>query len=235
LSGFFSKDAILAQAFEQGNHALLILGVLVAALTAFYMTRLVLVVFFGAKRSNAAAQAHESPPVMLWPLRSLAVFSIIGGWIGLEEVFFSFFAARQPGHAESLMEILFAPFAEAPLIAMSGLFAAVMGIVAAWRIYGDADSDPLPAKLGAFGRWMRNRFYFDEFYQATFIRAHDFIATVADWIDRWIVDGFCVGLVRGGTNIAGRALRLMQTGNLQTYALLFALGVAAVLWFVLGK
>jgi len=56
-----------------------------------------------------------------------------------------------------------------------------------------------------------------------------------DWIDRWLVDWACIGLVRGGTDFSGRALRLMQTGNLQTYAFLFALGVAVVLWFVLGK
>ena len=80
-----------------------------------------------------------------------------------------------------------------------------------------------------------NRFYFDELYEATVIRAHDFIAAVSDWIDRWIVEGFCIGLVRGGTDLTGRALRLVQTGNLQTYAFLFVLGVAVVLWFVLGK
>jgi NADH-quinone oxidoreductase subunit L len=89
--------------------------------------------------------------------------------------------------------------------------------------------------IGGFATAMKNRFYFDEFYEATVIRAHDFIAAVADWIDRWIVDGFCIGLVRGGTDLTGRALRLLQTGNLQTYAFLFVLGVAVVLWFVLGK
>ena len=82
---------------------------------------------------------------------------------------------------------------------------------------------------------MKNRFYFDEIYEATFIRAHDFIATVADWIDRWIVEGACIGFLRGGTDLSGRALRLVQTGNLQTYAFLFVLGVALVLYFVLGK
>jgi len=93
----------------------------------------------------------------------------------------------------------------------------------------------LPAKLGGFATAMKNRFYFDEFYEATFIRAHDFIAAVMDWIDHWLVDWAGIGLVRGGTDFSGRALRLMQTGNLQTYAFLFALGVAAVLWFALGK
>jgi NADH-quinone oxidoreductase subunit L len=91
----------------------------------------------------------------------------------------------------------------------------------------------LPAKLGGFATAMKNKFYFDEIYEATFIRAHDFIAAVADWIDCWLVEGFCIGLVRGGTDITGRALRLVQTGNLQTYALLFVLGVAVVLYWML--
>jgi NADH:ubiquinone oxidoreductase subunit 5 (subunit L)/multisubunit Na+/H+ antiporter MnhA subunit len=93
----------------------------------------------------------------------------------------------------------------------------------------------LPAKLSAVTRLLRNRFYFDEFYDATAIKLHDTIASIADWFDRWIVEGFCLGLVRGGTDFTGRALRLLQTGNLQTYAFLFVLGVAVVLWFVLGK
>jgi len=56
-----------------------------------------------------------------------------------------------------------------------------------------------------------------------------------DVIDRWIVEGACIGLIRGGTDFTGRALRLVQTGNLQTYAFLFVLGVALLLYFVLGK
>jgi len=110
-----------------------------------------------------------------------------------------------------------------------------VGLVAAWALYARAKADPLPAKLGALSRAMQNRFYFDELYETTVIRAHDSIAAVADWIDRWLVEGFCIGLVRGGTDFTGRALRLVQTGNLQTYAFLFVLGVAVVLWFVLGK
>jgi hypothetical protein len=56
-----------------------------------------------------------------------------------------------------------------------------------------------------------------------------------DWIDRWLVDWACIGFVRGGTDLTGRALRLVQTGNLQTYVFLFVLGVAVVMYLVLGK
>ena len=137
--------------------------------------------------------------------------------------------------APGLLAQIIYPFQHAPIAALSGLAAFGVGLVAAWKLYANAKEDPLPARLGALATAMRNRFYFDELYETTVIRAHDSIAAVADWIDRWLVEGFCIGLVRGGTDFTGRALRLVQTGNLQTYAFLFVLGVAVVLWFVLGK
>jgi NADH-quinone oxidoreductase subunit L len=256
LSGFFSKDAILAAA-QHHSPPLFVLGVAVAALTTFYMFRLVFVAFLGERRtgvapvsdSKEAAQAeheslrqarrlsyepHESPGVMIWPLRILAVFSVLGGVIGIEALFGEMFKSGAE-HPHGLLAQLVYPFQHAPLAAASGLAAFGLGVFTAWTLYAKAKEDPLPEKLGVLARWMRDRFYFDEFYEATFIRAHDFLAAVADWIDRWIVEGFCIGLVRGGTDLTGRALRLVQTGNLQTYAFLFVLGVAVVLWFVLGK
>ncbi|HEY9174721.1 MAG TPA: NADH-quinone oxidoreductase subunit L, partial [Verrucomicrobiae bacterium] len=233
LSGFFSKDAILAAA-QHHNPPLFALGVLVAALTTFYMFRLVFVVFFGSERTPVAGHAHESPQVMIWPLRILAAASVIGGVIGIEALFGGMFESGAE-HPHGLVTQLVYPFQHAPVAAISGLAAFAVGLFAAWRLYAKAKTDPLPAKLGALSRAMANRFYFDEIYEATVIRLHDFIAAIADWIDRWIVEGFCIGLVRGGTDLTGRALRLVQTGNLQTYAFLFVLGVAVVLWFVLGK
>ena len=117
----------------------------------------------------------------------------------------------------------------------SGLGAVVVGFLLALSLYKNAASDPLPSKIGRLSRWMADRCYFDELYETTVIRLHDFIAAVSDWIDRWILEGAIIGLVRGGTDLTGRALRLVQTGNLQTYAFLFALGVALLLYFVLGK
>jgi len=108
-----------------------------------------------------------------------------------------------------------------------------VGFAAAYMLYAKATKDPLPEKLGALSRAMRNRFYFDELYQATVIRLHDFLAAVADWFDRWIIAGLAVRGTQGTTELTGRALRLLQTGNLQTYAFLFALGVALVLYLVL--
>ncbi|MGD0261074.1 MAG: NADH-quinone oxidoreductase subunit L [Verrucomicrobiota bacterium] len=231
-SGFYSKDSILAQAAEH-NPPLFVLGVAVAALTTFYMFRLVLVAFLGAPKSEAAGHAHESPPVMAWPLRLLAVFSMIGGLIGIEQLYGTQFPAEHVEWNVSFIRELFAPFLHAPLAAGTGLLAVLIGFAAAYALYAKATADPLPEMLGALSRAMRNRFYFDEIYQATVIRLHDFLAAVADWFDRWIIAGLAVRGTHGTTELAGRALRLLQTGNLQTYALLFALGVALVLCLAL--
>ncbi len=236
-SGFYSKDAILAQALHAHNYPLFAIAALVAVLTTFYMFRLFFVAFVGEPKTHEAGHAHESPGVMIWPLRILAVASIVGGLIGISELFNSQFVGETAEHAEhaSLLTRIIEPFQHAPVAAFGGLIAVVIGFLAAKALYGKAKSDPLPAKLGALSRAMANRFYFDDIYEATVIRIHDTIAAISDWIDRWIVEGFCIGLVRGGTDLTGRALRLVQTGNLQTYAFLFVLGVAVVLWFVLGK
>jgi NADH-quinone oxidoreductase subunit L len=258
-SGFYSKDAILAQALHAHNYPLFAVAALVAVLTTFYMFRLFFVALVGEPRTKEASHAHESPGVMIWPLRILAALSIFAGVIGVSGIFNEHYLAsglhqavpeargRMSGTPGKPIEIIWEveetpfpqsiiePFQHSLPAALCGIAAVVIGYLAARKLYFNAKSDPLAAKLGWLSRAMANRFYFDEIYEATFIRAHDCIAALADWIDRWFVEGFCIGLVRGGTDLTGRALRLVQTGNLQTYAFLFVLGVAVVLWFVLGK
>lgn len=235
-SGFFSKDSIIARALAQPEPAFkygfFILAVLVSMLTAFYMFRLVLVVFFTNTRTGAADHAHESPSIMLWPLRILAVFSVIGGFIGIETLYYRQFSAESEA-APAFLKQLFLPFIEAPAAAGIGLLAAALGILGAFAVYRRASADPLPEKLGGLSKAMRDRFYFDELYDATVVCLHDKLARVAGFIDEWVIDGFCVGLVRGGTDFAGKMLRRFQTGNVQTYTLLFALGVAFVLYLAL--
>ena len=231
-SGFYSKDSIFAQCLEQNNYLLLTVAVVVAALTAFYTFRLFFVVFFGQEKSDHAKHAHESSLVITLPLVVLAALAAIGGFIGVVNNYASQFT---PDHetlsvAQQLTEPLHTPI---PMII--GIAVASFGIFLAFAIYKNATTDPLPAKLGGLATAMKNRFYFDELYEATFIRAHDFIAAICGIIDRWLLEGFVIGAIRGGTDLTGRGLRLLQTGNLQTYAFLFVLGVALVLYFVLGK
>src|SRR5439155_16180740 len=161
LSGFFSKDSILAQALEVPvphlRYSLFTVGVIVAALTAFYMTRLLVVVFFGTRRAEQAHDVHESPGVMVWPLRILAVFTLIGGVIGIERVYAQQFSPGEVEGALSFTRRLFAPFIHSPTAASLGLVAAAVGFAAAYRLYAGATADPLPEKLGAVARAMRNR------------------------------------------------------------------------------
>ncbi|HEV2394804.1 MAG TPA: NADH-quinone oxidoreductase subunit L [Verrucomicrobiae bacterium] len=232
-SGFYSKDAILARAAADHAYGRFALGWVVAILTTFYMFRLIFVVFGASARTEAAGHARETPPVMLFPLRILAVLSLIAGFIGVENILNRQF---EPGAAEHPMSApmqVIAPFVQAPAAASLGLLAVALGFFAAYALYAGAQTDPLPARLGALSVWMRNRFYIDEFYEATFIRLHDGLAAIAAWIDRWLIAGLAVRGTHGTIELIGRALRQVQTGNLQTYAFLFALGVAFLLYFVL--
>jgi NADH-quinone oxidoreductase subunit L len=237
LSGFFSKDSILAQALGHPNpslrYGLFTVGLVVTFLTAFYIFRLVFVVFFGGTKPEASVTTKESSSIMLWPLRTLAVFSVIGGVIGIESLYARHFNPGGPELQLSWWQQLALPFTQSPTAALCGLLAAGAGLAGAYAIYFKAARDPLPEKLGTLSVAMRNRFYFDEIYAATVIRVHDFLATLADWFDRWIIAGLAVRGTHGTTELAGRALRLLQTGNLQTYAFLFALGVAVLLYFAL--
>ena len=210
------------------------IGVFVAGLTTFYTFRLFFVVFFSKEKSEAASHAHESNLIITLPLVILAVFSLIGGLIGIQGVYHAFFSGEAETSA-GFAAALFEPFTHSPVAASLGLLAFAIGLVAAFALYKNAATDPLPAKLGPLADWMKNKFYFDELYEYAFVWPHDFIAAVMNFIDRWIVEGVCIGLVRGGTDLSGRMLRQFQTGNLQTYAFLFVFGVAVLLYFVLVK
>ena len=232
-SGFYSKDEILAVASHQ-SVGLFLLATLVAVLTTFYMFRLVFVAFTGPAKTPAAEHTHESPSVMTWPLVALAVPTVFAGLWGINAFIGKQFPAEHTSEAPTWVQELFAPFAHAPLAALAGLGAVIFGLSFAWSLYGHATKDPLPEKLGSLSRAMRNRFYFDEVYEALIALTHETLAKLADWFDRWIIAGLGVRGLHGTTEILGRALRLVQTGNLQTYAFLFVLGVALVLYFFLN-
>ena len=223
LSGFYSKDSILAAAAAR-NPSLFVIGLLVAVLTTFYMFRLFFVVFTGKPKSDTAGHAVEAPGVMAWPLRILATLSVIGGLIGLEQLLAQHFGAEPASAPATFLAKLIFPFTHS-----------LLGFLAAQLIYSLAAKDWLTEKLGPLASAMQQRFYFDEIYQATVIRFHEMLASVAQWVERWLVAGLAVRGTHGTTEIIGRALRLMQTGSLQMYALLLVLGAAFLLWFALTR
>jgi NADH-quinone oxidoreductase subunit L len=227
-SGFYSKDAILGNAWHH-NTSLFIIGVLVAILTTFYMFRLIFVAFLGSSRSEASSHAHESPRIMTWPLIALAVPTVIGGIIGIEQFVGKNLGVIDESHV-SFIDQFTEPFSHAPLAAIAGLGAVLFGGLLAYALYANAPRDPLPGMIGWFARAMRNRFYFDEFYDWLIARTQGALSNLAQMIDQWIIGGLFIKGIHGTTEFAGRALRLAQSGSLQTYSFLFAAGAALLLF-----
>ena len=233
MSGFWSKDAILAQAYA-ANQPLFYLGVAVALLTAFYMMRCVLVAFDGDSRSDATNDAKESPAEMTLPLILLSALSIGLGWswFGLKVFLMNpvIWLGSKVNGAVPLNQI--SPTADLAAIIV-GTVASLAGLALGWVIYKGAKEDPLPSKLGALARGMRDKFYFDEIYAWLNKWTQERLSHYADWFDRWIIAGLGVRGTSGAVDLTGCLLRLVQSGNLQTYALLLALGLLVMLTFFL--
>jgi NADH-quinone oxidoreductase subunit L len=226
-SGFFSKDAILGAAYQH-SMTLFAVGILVAFLTTFYMFRLVFVVFFGKAKSDLVHHAHESPPVMTGPLIVLAIASLAGGFFGILRFLQPQFS---PMETPAPVFAPFEPFQQAPVAAILGLAAFGIGLAAAVVLYRNAESDPLPARFAMLCRLARNKFYFDRLYEELITLTQDALAQFAEGVDFLLK--LLVRAVHGSTELAGRGLRLAQTGSLQTYAFFFAAGIAVVLYLML--
>src|SRR6266446_2009790 len=207
-SGFFSKDAILAIAYER-NVPIFVVGLLTAFLTAFYVVRLLVVVFFGKARSEIARQSNESPVVMTGPLIVLALLATFGG--------FAFFARN----------FLVLPIEKniaffVPVLAISAL---VLGSGLAITLYRNRKSEPFDIEL------FRRLFYVNEFYSWFINWTQELLARISAFCDRWIIDAGAVGGASGGTWGIGALLRLVQGGNLQAYLFLFGLGIVGLIYF----
>ncbi|MCD8533472.1 MAG: NADH-quinone oxidoreductase subunit L [Verrucomicrobia bacterium] len=225
LSGFYSKDAIIAAA-QSGNPILFFISLLVVFLTAFYMFRLVSVVFFNKPRTENASHAHEAPTGMIIPLVILAVPSVMAGWINIEEFFGTIF------HHAGGANLFLLPFEHSPLPAFLGLFIAFLGAVLAFQIYSKVDEDPVVEKAGFISWVLGGKFFIDEIYRVLIACTHELLAKIAAWFDRAFLAGLVIKGSQGVIEFGGRALRLLQTGNLQTYALWFFIGLSVLLYFI---
>ena len=211
-AGFFSKDAILALAYAH-NTPIFVLALFTALLTAFYVTRLFVVVFLGKPRSTEARSSDEAPFIMTGPLVILAILSLVGG--------FSFFAQRflvLPHEKEAVVIV--------PALAIGAI---LIGVGVAVILYRNRESEPLNATLLLRG------FYIDEFYSWLIDSTQGSLARMAAFIDRWIIDAGAVRGVSGGTWGFGALLRLFQVGNLQAYAFLFGLGIVALIYLAIFR
>src|SRR5438046_1202455 len=207
-SGFFSKDAILALASEH-NTPIFAVALFTAFLTAFYVIRLLVTVFFGKPRSDIARESHESPAVMTAPLIVLAILATLGG--------FAFFARK----------FLALPVEKevAPVVPVLAIVALIAGSGLAITLYRNRASEPVDFEL------LRHKFYLDEFYRWLIYWTQELLARASAVFDRWIIDVGAVGGTSRGTWSVGALLRLIQVGNLQGYVFLFGLGVVAIIYF----
>ncbi len=227
-AGFFSKDAILAAAFER-SPILWLVGVFTAFLTAFYMGRLFVLVFHGTSRVPEKVHPHESPWTMTLPLILLALASIASGFLGLPAVFglpnlMAGFLAPSAGVYESSL----GAGTEWLLMGISVLVALAGFGVAAWRygpkavVPGDDDS------VKGMARWSLLKFRVDELYDTIIVKP---LFVLSSWISDVANDRGIDGAVRGGAGLfsgLGRMVRRIQTGNTVFYLFAMTLGVIVI-------
>jgi NADH-quinone oxidoreductase subunit L len=247
LAGFFSKDEILWGAWSSGNKIVWGVLALSAGLTAFYMFRLTFLVFFGNFHGDPRTfhHAHESPRAMTVPLVILAVLSVVGGWIGIPAVLGTtlfgsdvnlFHHWLQPalagGHAEAAAGEAAGASLELALMG-AALAIALAGIGIAFAIYRrrEGAAAAIAATFRPVYTMWRNLYWVDELYEAAILKPYYAISRFSAGFDRFVIDGLvnATGIV---TDITGQILKLFQTGYVRNYALVFLMGVVAMLVYL---
>lgn len=228
-SGFFSKDAILLSAFEQ-NKFLYVVGVLTAALTAFYMFRLLFISFGGSFRGTEEQRhhIHESPAAMTIPLVVLAILSVIGGFVGVPDALMrgGEKLAAYLGPVVPQAEHHVAPSTEILLMGLTTVIA-ILAIVMAWLRYRSYRAE----QPTAFGKLLENKWYVDELYESIVVKPLNQLGAVANrYFEKSGIDALVNGVGRM-VNYGGRQLRWLQSGQVGSYVLLMV--ISMLMFFVL--
>ena len=238
-AGFWSKDAIVASAYEEHYYVLFGMALITVFLTAFYIFRAIFLAFTGEPRTEGAGAAIESPGIMTGPMLILAFLSVVSGWVGIPEGFglpirdyFSHFVepsefARQTLNIEE----------HAFSFAFAGISVLVggAGIALAYALYVQKPerSAELARRFSGLRAFLDKGWYFDALYGATFVRAARWLGRFTNVFDRKILVGGLTGGVGGGVSRAGELLRRFQTGGVQNYLLFILVGVL-VLGIIVG-
>ncbi len=234
-AGFFSKDAILKEALLRGHVTIWWIGTITAFMTAFYMFRLIFMVFFGDPRDKGLYDhAHESPPVMTIPLWVLALGSLVTGFAGIGENSSPFFKFLAPSlhYAEHITEFEPALWQEwLPLVF------GILGILLAWAMY--MKKEPSPEKMARtfrlFYKLLKGKWYVDEIYDIFIVKPIRFTAILLfKVVDRVIIDGTVNG-VAWVNRASGSVLNRFQTGAVKTYMVWIVFAATLILWLNLLK
>ncbi len=227
-AGFFSKDAILAAAFASGHYTIWVVGTLTALLTAYYMFRLLFVVFYGEARSETKLQ--PLPGTMTIPLILLAIGSATAGLLGVNAAY---------GGDNEIVHFLGLPDREAHLSHLTeyllGALNVAMAGIGIWLAYRKfvLQTPQEPIGTTAFKRLAMHKFYIDELYEALFVKPLRSLSRFSDQvIDKRIFDGL-IGFSVFGYRDAGRYFAALQNGKVRYYALYILAGVAAMSLFIL--
>ena len=238
LAGFFSKDEILAYAFQH-NILYWAVGFLTALFTAFYMFRLLYLTFFGEFRGTAEQKSHlhESPWQMTLPLIVLAILSAIGGFMNVPEALgghhnLAHFLAPifEGSNAVGSTTLTLSHSTEYILMGASVLGAIVMAIVA-YNTYVSKKNIPVADDKaeGGLHALSYNKLYIDELYDAVIVNPLKKLSTVLyKYVDRLGIDGFVNGLGEFFVG-SGKGIRLLQSGHVGFYIFMMVIGVVAIL------
>ncbi|MGX6512801.1 NADH-quinone oxidoreductase subunit L [Rhodococcus sp. SJ-2] len=224
-AGFFSKDKIIEVAFAEPGAKGVILGaatLLGAGLTAFYMSRVMIMTFFGERRWSEDADPHESPGIMVWPMILLAVGSVAAGALlvlggslqhWLEPVVGS-------AHHEGGLPVW--------LVTLMTLAVVLAGVGAAYRQYATRQiPDTAPDDVSALTVAARNDLYGDAFDEAAFMRPGQGMVRTLVAVENTGVTGGVSGISSAVGTLSG-SLRRLQTGFVRSYALYMFAGAAVV-------
>ena len=229
-SGFFSKDEILAAAFER-SPLLWGVGVAGAIMTAFYMFRLYAMTFLGKFRGTHEQQhhLHESPKAITTPLIVLAILSVIGGLIGIPEIFIDgghrleTFLAPVFAQSNALTEKHQMSHATEYMLMGISVAAALAALVFAWNKFSKYQKTD--TEESGLGKVLANKWYVDELYDAIIVKPVLSIAKYFNSVfEKKGIDGFVNGVGKA-VNYGSRQIRLIQSGQVGAYVLMMVLGI----------
>ena len=229
-SGFFSKDEILAAAFEK-NKIYWVLGLVGAAMTAFYMFRLYATTFLGKFRGSNEQEAHlhESPLAMTLPLIVLAILSAVGGVIGIPHIMGGnhWLTGQLSTIVSTPQEAHLAVSTEWILMGVSVAIAAIALVIALSRYSKQTDEEP----SSAIGKFFYHKWYIDEFYQKAIIEPlNEFALFLKEFIEKKVIDGAVNGTGKL-VQFSARKVRLIQNGQAGYYILFMVLGIITLFLF----
>ncbi|MDO8645446.1 MAG: NADH-quinone oxidoreductase subunit L [Candidatus Planktophila sp.] len=232
-AGFYSKDMIIETAFNAGGIKGIILGtvtLLGAGITAFYMTRVMILTFTGTSRWDEEAHPHESPWLMWLPMAILAVGSVTSGYLlSSGDALVNWLSPLFEDHGEH--EELLSPI----IVSTLALTMVAIGIAFAFIKYSLNEVDEVaPSDVSIFTKIARQDLMQDRFNEAVFMRPGQVLTEVLVKTDEVVIDGAVRGVGRAALG-SGASLRGIQSGFVRSYAMLILIGAVALvaaIWVV---